>query len=479
MAGVLAITGAFAFLTDFDSAENKFSFLDKDGNQTIEIDLVEPNWDLTDNDQDGIPDAAEHAIYGNPVSKDPKVLNLGENDVYTFIKVLVPTKKVITANPDGTWVHSDTNDAFANQTAITSVTMTNNIIEIGDSAFAECINLQSVNLSKNLTTCGASAFADCDNIKAITIPASLYTIPSDMFSSCDRLTAVTIEEQQGEQSETETPSGSDSEEGRSISSSAFGSCDLLKKVWIPKDIKTIDSSAFSNSMENLTIYGEAQSAAAHYASENLLDFVVLGKNEFKNVASAATATEKMTLGDSVESDRWKISFNAAYSLRGSFNYTTSGKQKEKTLQNGNELIVLCYSVKNISGSDQEFNFLDVSAKVNGYTHKISSYGSIGYSQLAQYDGLLVGKVKSGEILYGYIAIETTAGWKNASVQFLNDTALESYSFDIKADSKDITYIGSANDPAENAQASETVPAEIQTTKPITETETEATSLKQS
>ena len=248
---------------------------------------------------------------------------------------------------------------------------------------------------------------------------------------------------------------------------------------LPKDIKTIDSSAFSNSMENLTIYGEAQSAAAHYASENLLDFVVLGKNEFKNVASAATATEKMTIGDSVESDRWKISFNAAYSLRGSFNYTTSGKQKEKTLQNGNELIVLCYSVKNISGSDQEFNFLDVSAKVNGYTHKISSYGSIGYSQLAQYDRLLVGKVKSGEILYGYIAIETTAGWKDASVQFLNDTSLESYSFDIKADSKDITYIGSANDPAENAQASETVPAEIQTTEPITETETEATSLKQS
>ena len=82
----------------------------------------------------------------------------------------------------------------------------------------------------------------------------------------------------------------------------FGTGKPFKKVWIPKDIKTIDSSAFSNSMENLTIYGEAQSAAAHYASENLLDFVVLGKNEFKNVASAATATEKMTLGDSVESD---------------------------------------------------------------------------------------------------------------------------------------------------------------------------------
>ena len=130
-------------------------------------------------------------------------------DVYTYyvaITQCLSTKSniIIPDTIQNLPVYVIANDAFANQTAITSVTMTNNIIEIGDSAFAECINLQSVNLSKNLTTCGASAFADCDNIKAITIPASLYTIPSDMFSSCDRLTAVTIEEQQGEQSETET-----------------------------------------------------------------------------------------------------------------------------------------------------------------------------------------------------------------------------------------------------------------------------------
>ena len=114
MAGILAVTGAFAFLTDYDSAENKFKFLDADGNQTIEIDLVEPNWDETDADQNGTPDAAENAIYGNPVSKDPKVMNLGENSVYSFVKVLVPTKTVITANDDGTWVHSNTRDSEGN-----------------------------------------------------------------------------------------------------------------------------------------------------------------------------------------------------------------------------------------------------------------------------------------------------------------------------------------------------------------------------
>ena len=112
MAGILAVTGAFAFLTDYDSAENKFKFLDADGNQTIEIDLVEPNWDETDADQNGTPDAAENAIYGNPVSKDPKVMNLGENSVYSFVKVLVPTKDVIVANEDGTWKDSAPTDLF-------------------------------------------------------------------------------------------------------------------------------------------------------------------------------------------------------------------------------------------------------------------------------------------------------------------------------------------------------------------------------
>ena len=115
MAAILGITGAFAFLTDYDDATNKFQFLDDNGEQTIDIDLVEPGWDeaLTDADgdgipdgdldQDGIPDFAENVIYGIPVDKAPHVKNLGENDVYTFVTVLVPTKEVITSTSEGVW----------------------------------------------------------------------------------------------------------------------------------------------------------------------------------------------------------------------------------------------------------------------------------------------------------------------------------------------------------------------------------------
>lgn len=115
LAAVIAVSGAFAFLTDYDDATNKFQFLDNDGEQTIDIDLVEPGWDEAledadgdgipdgDADEDGIPDFAENVIYGTPVDKAPHVDNLGENDVYTFVTVLVPTKEVITSTSEGVW----------------------------------------------------------------------------------------------------------------------------------------------------------------------------------------------------------------------------------------------------------------------------------------------------------------------------------------------------------------------------------------
>ena len=42
LAGALAITGAFAFLSDSDSAINRFSFTDEDGEQTVDVRIDEP-----------------------------------------------------------------------------------------------------------------------------------------------------------------------------------------------------------------------------------------------------------------------------------------------------------------------------------------------------------------------------------------------------------------------------------------------------
>lgn len=146
LAGVLAIAGAFAFLTDYDSAENRFSFLGENGEQTIDINLVEPGWDealTVDADEDGIPDGdknengipdfAENVIYGTPVDKAPYVENLGENGVYTFVTVLVPTKEVITSDDYGVWGEKTSKELYT----IHQLNADNEWIEIGKNAVGE------------------------------------------------------------------------------------------------------------------------------------------------------------------------------------------------------------------------------------------------------------------------------------------------------------------------------------------------------
>ena len=382
-------------------------------------------------------------------------------DVYTYyivIKQCLSTKSniIIPDTIQDLPVYIIEDGTFADQTAITSVSMSNNIIEIRGNAFAGCVNLASINLPKNLKTCGGGAFSNCDNIKTVTIPASLSVIPSGMFGDCDRLSAVTIEDS----SSLSDPAAAPVE--RTIEGGAFGGCPMLKNVWIPDEITNIDGGAFGGANEKLTIYGAAQSAAAHYASDNFLDFVVLDKSQFKNIMNSSTATEKVTVGNSIESDTWKITFDAVYSLRGKFGYTNgAGVKREKVLNNGNEVVLLCFSVKNLSAGKQNFNFLDLKASINNYNKKVSSFGKIEYNQFSQYNSFLNGEINPGDIMYGYIAVETSAGWKNASVQFMNDTILESFSFEVNSDSRNVTYIGTAEAPVmESATEVATTTADI-------------------
>lgn len=91
LAGALAITGAFAFLSDSDSAINRFSFTDEDGEQTVDVRIDEPSWK---------EDSGDKILPLDTVAKDPQVVNEGENDAYAFVTVLVPTAKQVKLNND-------------------------------------------------------------------------------------------------------------------------------------------------------------------------------------------------------------------------------------------------------------------------------------------------------------------------------------------------------------------------------------------
>lgn len=174
-------------------------------------------------------------------------------------------------------------DAFQDNTTITSVTIPASVTEIGSNAFAGCTNLTSVNYigdwskltiqsgnpavedavnaqlfdfaftpdntavivirykgtaadvtipsrykSKPVTAIDHAAFHD-SAVTGVTIPDSVTSIPDDAFAFCSQLTNISI------------PNSV-----TFIGFSAFNSCTSLKSITLPSSLSTIQSSAFYN-----------------------------------------------------------------------------------------------------------------------------------------------------------------------------------------------------------------------------------------
>lgn len=84
LVGTLSVGGIMAYFTDGDTATNIFTV------GKVSIDLQEPGWVPPT----GITPEQEF-------KKDPQIKNDGINDVYVFMKVIVPYANVVTANHDG------------------------------------------------------------------------------------------------------------------------------------------------------------------------------------------------------------------------------------------------------------------------------------------------------------------------------------------------------------------------------------------
>ena len=121
-------------------------------------------------------------------------------------------------------------NVFKNQENIESITMSDNIVDLGASTFYGCKNLKNVTLSNNLSTISDSLFYGCENLLNITIPSSVQSIGNSSFCNCTALSQVSI-----------------SQGIKSIGNSAFYSCTGLKEITIPATVSTIEYSAFNSS----------------------------------------------------------------------------------------------------------------------------------------------------------------------------------------------------------------------------------------
>lgn len=79
--------------------------------------------------------------------------------------------------------------AFKNATALTSVTMEEDVLYIGEGAFYGCKNLSSITLSSTLFAIGAQAFTNCTALESIEIPSSVRFIGAYAFLGNSALTA--------------------------------------------------------------------------------------------------------------------------------------------------------------------------------------------------------------------------------------------------------------------------------------------------
>lgn len=111
---------------------------------------------------------------------------------------------------------------------ITSITIPGSVTNIGAFAFSFCTNLTSVTMSNGLVSIGDGAFYKCSRLSQVTIPGSVTAIGNDAFSFCTNLAGIKI------------PNGV-----ASIGSFAFFGCSKLAIASIGAGLTNIGPAAFA------------------------------------------------------------------------------------------------------------------------------------------------------------------------------------------------------------------------------------------
>lgn len=81
--------------------------------------------------------------------------------------------------------------AFHQNSSITSVSVPNNVTNIGDGAF-QFSSLSRIVISDSVAIIGNSAFNGCENLSGITIPQGVTNIGTGAFDNCPSLSSISV-----------------------------------------------------------------------------------------------------------------------------------------------------------------------------------------------------------------------------------------------------------------------------------------------
>lgn len=129
---------------------------------------------------------------------------------------------------------------------------------IGEQAFRNNTELTSVEIPEGSTSIDMYAFDGCTGLTTMTIPASVTSIGRNAFSGCTGLTTLTIDEPAAA---SNAPRRAATELGlQIIGNSAFANCTGLTTLSLPATLKLIETSAFYGMTNCTDVYCKAAAA---------------------------------------------------------------------------------------------------------------------------------------------------------------------------------------------------------------------------
>ena len=132
--------------------------------------------------------------------------------------------------------------------AITTISLPDDLLSIGNGAFEDCSSLTSLSIPNSVNSVGIGAFAYCNSLTSVTIPNSVTTIGVGAFAYCSSLPIVdNLRYADTYLVETADKSHSSfiiKEGTRWIGDYAFVNCSDMTSVTIPNSVTNIESGAF-------------------------------------------------------------------------------------------------------------------------------------------------------------------------------------------------------------------------------------------